>query len=333
MMSFSAWDVVRMTIGMCLSWSSCLISSSTSRPSFLGRFKSRRMRSGFGTAACFPCRRRKASASTPSSTTCRLFRTFASRNASFVSRASPGLSSTSRISMGTGAISSLVDCGEREVKRRALLRCGLHPDPAAVTLDNLLADGEPQPRARVLVLPMQALEDDEDPLEVLRVDADPVVANAEQPLPLVPHACDSDVWRCGPAELECVRDEVQEQMLELAGVGGDRRQSVTGDGRARLIDRELEVRERAVEHRVHISRREPRAAGANPRERQQILDQALHPERAVERVADELVRVGVELPLVTLAEQLHEAADHAQRLLQVVRRDIREALQLLVGAA
>src|SRR2546430_1702399 len=181
MMSFSAWDVVRMTIGMCRSWSSCLISSSTSRPSFLGRFKSRRMRSGFGTAACFPCLRRKASASTPSNTTCRLFRTFASRRASCVKRASPGLSSTNRISIGTApeVISSLADRGQREKERGALARLRLDPDAAAVALDDLLADREPDPRARVLVLPVQPLENDEDPLEVLRVDADAVVPHAD----------------------------------------------------------------------------------------------------------------------------------------------------------
>src|SRR5256885_6163573 len=266
MMSFSAWDVVRMTIGMCLSWSSCLISSSTSRPSFLGRFKSRRMRSGFGTAACFPCLRRKASASTPSSTTCRLFRTFASRNASFVSRASPGLPSTGRIWVGTGAISSLVDWGEREVKRRALLRCGLHPDPAAVTLHNLLADGEPQARARVLVLPMQALEDDEDPLEVLWVDADPVVPHAEQPLPVASLCREPDLERSGPAELERVGDQVQEHVLQLAAVGGDHWQAVPGDGGTRLFDRELEARQRPVDHRAHVRRRERATPSANPGE-------------------------------------------------------------------
>src|SRR5207302_2320047 len=142
----------------------------TSRPSFLGRFRSRRMRSGIGTAACVPCRRRNASASTPSAATCRLFRTFASRSASRVRRASPGLSSTNRISIGTPPvfISGLADCGQRERERRALARLGLDPDPAAVTLHDLLADGQPQARAGVFLLPMQALEDDEDPLEVLR---------------------------------------------------------------------------------------------------------------------------------------------------------------------
>ena len=162
---------------------------------------------------------------------------------------------------------------------------------------------------------MQPLENDEDAVEVLRVDADAVVAHAEQPLPVASHDRDPDIRGCGPAELECVRDEVQEQTLELARVGRDRRQPVPGDGRASLLDRELEVRQRAVEHGVHFSRSERGTPRADPGERQQVLDQPLHPNRAVERVSDEFVGVGVEFPLVSLTEQLHVAADHAQRLL------------------
>src|SRR5213592_1933300 len=61
-MSSSAFDVVRTTTGINLKLSSSLISRSTWRPSFFGRFRSRRIRSGRGVPAYSPCRRRKAMA-------------------------------------------------------------------------------------------------------------------------------------------------------------------------------------------------------------------------------------------------------------------------------
>src|SRR5256714_2794295 len=256
MMSRSAWDVVRMTTGICRSWSSPLISSNTSRPSFLGRFRSSRMRSGLATAACFPCRRRNARASTPSAATCRLLRTRASRNGSRVRRASPGLSSTNRISIGTALelISRLPDCGQRERERRAPARLGLDPDPAAVALHDLFADREPDARTRVLVLPVQPLENDEDALEVLGIDPDAVVADVKHPLAVVPLRRNPNLRRARPAELEGVREQIQEQVLQLPGISRDGRQAVARDRRSGFVDRELETLERAVERAVGVRR-------------------------------------------------------------------------------
>ena len=68
------------------------------------------------------------------------------------------------------------------------------------------------------------------------------------------------------------------------------------------------------------------------REGQQVVDQVLHPPRAVDGEADVLVGARVELASVALLEQLAEARDLAQRLLQVVRGDVGELLELGVGA-
>ena len=68
------------------------------------------------------------------------------------------------------------------------------------------------------------------------------------------------------------------------------------------------------------------------REREQVVDQVLHPPRAVDGEADVLVGALVELAAVALLEQLAEARDLAQRLLQVVRGDVGELLELGVGA-
>jgi hypothetical protein len=62
-MSFSAPEVVKTTTGMFLRLSSSFISLRTSRPSFFGIFKSRRIISGRGEPENFssPCKNRIAS--------------------------------------------------------------------------------------------------------------------------------------------------------------------------------------------------------------------------------------------------------------------------------
>src|SRR2546427_11318221 len=111
--------------------------------------------------------------------------TFASSSASMASSASVGLSSTRRMSMGlpTGWSSmgvGLLFC-DGEVKCRALPRCGLNPDAAFVPLDDLLADGQAEASAGVFLLRVQTLEDDKNPVKVLRVNADAVVPDRELP--------------------------------------------------------------------------------------------------------------------------------------------------------
>ena len=53
----------------------------------------------------------------------------------------------------------------------------LHPNSAAMPLDDLLANRETHSRPVVLLPRVQALKNHEDPLEELPVDADAVVDN------------------------------------------------------------------------------------------------------------------------------------------------------------
>ena len=71
---------------------------------------------------------------------------------------------------------------------------------------------------------------------------------------------------------------------------------------------------------------------ADAGEVQQVVDQHLHAVGAVDREVDVLVGPFVELPAVAALEQLGEAGHLAQRFLEVVRGDVRELLQLGVGA-
>src|SRR6516225_183334 len=70
---------------------------------------------------------------------------------------------------------------QREGEGRAFTLDRSQLDLPAVPLDDLLADGQADARAGVLAASMQALEDDEDALEVLGGDADSVVAHGEAP--------------------------------------------------------------------------------------------------------------------------------------------------------
>src|ERR1700678_1579259 len=122
-----------------------LISSKTSRPSFLGRFRSSKTRSGRGTLAYSPSCLRKAIAFAPSEATCKLMYILASLNASRVSRTSPGLSSTKRITIGSACVAFdfIVShfFGQGKVEGRAFSGLRLDPDPSTQLVQNLFANG------------------------------------------------------------------------------------------------------------------------------------------------------------------------------------------------
>src|SRR6516164_4421087 len=205
-MSSSAWDVVRMTTGMTCSPGSCFSSASTSRPSRRGRLRSSRISPGRGAPAYSPARCKNCSACSPSVTTCSWLRILWCSNASRVNCTSPGSSSTSSTST-TGPLPPSVFGilvlrgrwqGEPETGSGRGRR--VEPDPATVVLDDLPCHGQANSRARVGRLVVQALEDHEDPLGVLGLDPDPVVAQGEQPELAVPAGRDGDLGRLAGAE-------------------------------------------------------------------------------------------------------------------------------------
>ena len=73
------------------------------------------------------------------------------------------------------------------------------------------------------------------------------------------------------------------------------------DGRPGGFDGRLEVGKHPLQDRVRIHRLARSGLGADAREHQQIIDELLHPGRAIDGVVDELVRVGVEFALVAPA--------------------------------
>src|SRR3954470_3366818 len=97
---------------------------------------------------------------------------------------------------------------KRDAEHAAAGLVRLAPDPPAVALDDPLADRQPHARAVVMLLPMQALEDVEDPVRLRGIDPDAVVADLDDPR--VRHRAGPDLDRgwLVAVEFECVRDEV-----------------------------------------------------------------------------------------------------------------------------
>src|SRR6056297_1640015 len=231
-MSSSASELVSTTTGMRRSSRSLSISFRTSVPSFRGRLRSSNTRSGCGLSAYSPSRSRNFIASTPSPTTWRLFSTSPRSSASSVSRTSPGLSSTSRISIGSPANPSVIrdtSHGEREVEGRTLTDRRLDPHVALVAVDYLLAHRQSDAGARVLVFAVESPEDAEHFLALVLGNPDAVVADREDVLVAVSLGGDVDAGRPLVAVLEGVADEVLEQHHHLALVADHGRERVAGN--------------------------------------------------------------------------------------------------------
>src|SRR5215831_4722729 len=251
-MSSSACDVVRMTTGMTRNPGSAFSSASTSRPSRRGRFRSSRIRPGRGALAYSPSWRRNCSACSPSFTTCSWLWILWCSKASRVISTSPGSSSTSNTSTTRAwaslAIGILVlgEHGQGEPEAGASGDCGVEPDPATVIFDDLLYHGQAYARTGIGGLVVQALEDHEDPVGVLGLDPDPIVAEGEQPVVAVAAGRHRDAGRLIRAELQRVVDQVLERGGEQRGLTEHRRQFAHLDGGVRPAHLGREVRPRLV---------------------------------------------------------------------------------------
>src|SRR5215471_11905505 len=216
-MSSSACDVVKMTTGMTRSAGSPFSSARTSRPSRRGRLRSSRISPGRGALAYSPVRCRNCSACSPSFTTCNWLRILWYSKASRVISTSPGSSSTSSTSTtrvwASLAIGILVlgEHGHGEPETGPNGDRGVEPDPATVIFDDLLYHGQAYSRAGISDLVVQALEDHEDPVGVLRLDPDPIVAEGEQPVVAVAAGRHRHPGRLIRAELQRVVDQVLER--------------------------------------------------------------------------------------------------------------------------
>src|SRR4030042_3745098 len=267
-MSCSSAEMVRMTTGIRLRSSSPLMSARTSRPSFFGRFRSRRTRSGRGAVECSPSRLRKAKASTPSCTHLRLFLTLASLRASMARRASPELSSTNRISIGIAVVLFILlhlSIWNGEIEGRAFSQLGFYPEASTVSLHEALAECQADACARILVSGVQCLKDDEDAFVVLGVYANAVVPNGEDPLVVLSFGADVNNGRRLSSELDGVAHQVLQDLHELGFIRDHGGQGIVSNHGIGLIDGRLEVGEGLLQHLLPVGLPKGLAPGAHPR--------------------------------------------------------------------
>src|SRR5262249_28923057 len=153
-----------------------------------------------------------------------------------------------------------------EVEGRALAGLGFDPDTAAMVLDDLPAHGKADAGALVFRAVMEPLEDEEDALQVLFLDADAGVAHLEVPLLAFLHGLDMhlDGTIVGP-ELDRVADQVLEQLQKLHPLAGNRRQLVPRDLRLALGDRGLQVGDGRLDDVIHRDRYDPLAGPSDAR--------------------------------------------------------------------
>ena len=86
-------------------------------------------------------------------------------------------------------------------------------------------------------------------------------------------------------------------------------------------------------HRGEVDGLPQHRRAADPRERQQVVDQLAHAPRVDLDAIEMPLRGVIELVGVILFEDLHEAGDRAQRRAQIVRDRITERFELAIGGA
>src|SRR5581483_526162 len=116
----------------------------------------------------------------------------------------------------------------------------------------------------------------------------------------------------------------------MNAIGHNRRQGPASNRCPLFFDRNGKVPERLIYSDVRVDWLAHKSIAPNPGKRQQIFEQRLHASCALDGIADVAVRGVVELPAVTFREQLGICGDHSQRLLQIMRGDISELLEIAI---
>src|SRR5579862_1064864 len=145
---------------------------------------------------------------------------------------------------------------------------------------DLPGDREADARALVIRAAVQSFEGGEDALRVLLVKADAVVLDRDR-APGAAGQCLSananDRSDAIAMELEGVADQVLQQLTHLRPIGADDGKVADVDLGAKLLNARLEVADDHVSEIAKIDELELTVATTDAREREQVVDEPLHP--------------------------------------------------------
>ena len=102
---------------------------------------------------------------------------------------------------------------------------------------------------------VQAFENAEDLMNILRLDSDSVVSHREKPIRMKVFGCDLDPGRVLAAILDGVSHQILKQLHQPDLVRFNRRQPTPGNHCSGLLDGGLEVEDHGVQHKRAIDRR------------------------------------------------------------------------------
>src|SRR5579871_2998363 len=191
----------------------------------------------------------KRFASLPSLATESVCSMWCSRSDSRTSSTSPGLSSARKMRRG------LVTRRPRQryEKRRSGAGLRFRPDPPPISLDNMLANCQPEPRPWILFVPMQALEKPENALRLLRLEPDAVVPDAHHPLAVAPFGGDMNARSLlALAVFQRIREQVLKHVRKLPLVAGYSRQRVKAHLGLILLHARVHSDQRLAQRRTQI---------------------------------------------------------------------------------
>src|SRR5216683_2754848 len=111
--------------------------------------------------------------------------------------------------------------GDSQKKHAAFPDLRLGPGPAAVALRHLADDGQTDSRARILLLEVQALEDAEDPVVILHVEAHAPIGHRDHDVVSLSRRANGDAPPALRAELDGIGKEVGQRLPEPVPLSHD----------------------------------------------------------------------------------------------------------------
>jgi hypothetical protein len=102
------------------------------------------------------------------------------------------------------------------------------PDSSSMPRDHCLANRQADPRTGILVA-VEPLEQVKNPLAMLRIDPDAIIADRKDPVVFMRHSGEVDLGSACASELDRVIDQAGESVDDLVRVAAQFRQFVVSD--------------------------------------------------------------------------------------------------------